>query len=214
MRTKKNESGDGRKVPHKPAVAYSSEDKAKRNIEAKLDALSYIWDLCVESQANAKKVLEAVEKDDSDAILLPKSQRQFLMWNDISLPKRLGYQGEGFRRTGNGTLNRYATLHSQVEKLTSNLWKELQAQRERRAESTESQLQKALKRERTRTATLERDIIELRRQLQNESEERIAAQEKLKEFGRQYGHIILREGKKESAKVVSLEKAGRGDGKR
>ncbi|WP_155888397.1 hypothetical protein [Cupriavidus sp. WS] len=213
MRTKKNESRD-EEVPHKPAVAYSSEDKAKRNIEAKLDALSYILDLCVESQENAKKVFEAVEKDDGDAILLPKSQRQFLIWSDISLLKSLGYQGEGFRRTGNGTLNRYTTLHSQVEELTSNLWKELQTQRERRAESTESQLRKALKRERMRTATLERDIIELRRQLQNESEERIAAQEKLKEFGRQYGHIILREGKKESAKVLSLEKAGRGDGKR
>jgi len=202
------------RIYSKPAVAYSSEDQAKKNIQSKLDALSYVWDICVEAQENSLRILAAVESNASDAVLLPKSQRQFLLWDDPSLLKELGYKGEVFRRIGNGTLNRYAELHSKVEKLISNVWRELRAQQEQHAESTESQLRRALKRERVRTATLERDIVDLRRQLRKETDERIAAQQRIKDFGRQYGHLIIHEAGKIPAKVVAIDVIGRGGEKR
>ncbi|MBY4731760.1 MULTISPECIES: hypothetical protein [Cupriavidus] len=203
----------GQKIYNKPAVAYSSEDRAKKNIQSKLDALSYVWDACVADQENSRRIFGGVEGNTGDRVLLPKSQRQFLLWDDLSLLTDVGYKGEPFHRIGNGTLNRYAGMHGDAKKLIASIWGELRAQKEWHTESTESRLRKALQRERVRTSALERDIVDLRRQLKKETDERVAAQQKIKDFGHRYGHLILAEVGKDSAKIVNISTAGRSRGK-
>ncbi|AQV92643.1 hypothetical protein BJN34_01900 [Cupriavidus necator] len=169
----------------KPPIAYSLEAQALQNIRNKLSGLLALLEVCEKDASAARRVWKAM-KDDAEAVLVPMSQRQFLLWTDRTVLTAVGLESAPFYKVGNGTLNRYPELHEQVAIVTKDVRGLLQSANEL-AELSENQLARALRRERQRVKTLEEEVIRLRRKLRDSEDGVGALESEIRDLCRQHG---------------------------
>ncbi|TCK96992.1 hypothetical protein [Paraburkholderia sp. BL9I2N2] len=169
----------------KPSIAYSSEELALKNIKNKLEALRCLLEACKKDAAVARLIWNEINKN-AERILVPFSQRQFLIWTNEGALKIIGVEAVTFSKIGNGTLGRYPELHKEVGTITKDLFGRLKSANEI-TELTENQTKRALKKERNRTKILEAELVRLRRELRDAKIDVEARESEIRDLCRQHG---------------------------
>ncbi|QYD68775.1 hypothetical protein KZJ38_21580 [Paraburkholderia edwinii] len=101
------------RIGRKPAIAFTSEQLAYSNLEIKAEIVTALLVYGATSELHHQLLHDKLHS--TDKVFAPTTLRQFLRWDDASSACGLiGQSVVEIRRTGNGTLDRYADDHVKI----------------------------------------------------------------------------------------------------
>ncbi|GAB7534287.1 hypothetical protein [Burkholderia sp. 3C] len=171
----KNERAGKLRTPgRKPTVAFLSEENARDNILIKIELLERLISWCEKGDSIVPNIKNMVRAQGE--VYIPKSIRQFEAWCDAkALCELMKEVPPKIRAIGNGTLGRHLPLKMRAKRAIDELYVLINASASEDGRNEKNKAKRMLAQAQRQIDILERELINMRMQMNNLMRERDSA---------------------------------------